>query len=339
MSIVRLSGIATLLLLLLIGCGETEDHSNDRFFLKKQSNFVPEFSAQNAYDLIQDQVDFGPRNPNSEGHQQAKTFLIETLRSYAGQRFVFAQNFQVEGYDESLELTNIIAAFNPNASDRILLAAHWDTRPRAEEDDNSTMQSQPILGADDGGSGVGVLLELARIFSENPPPIGVDILLFDGEDYGHSSDLDKYFLGARHWSANPPVPGYSPRFGILLDMVGGVNAQFPKEGYSRRYANRLVDNIWNVAAELGHDNLFLPQQGGPVADDHLIVNQYAEIPMINIIHYKSDDGRSVEFPIYWHTHNDNMDIISLETLQATGDVLVEVLYNRIPLRQGAPNAN
>jgi glutaminyl-peptide cyclotransferase len=320
----------TSLVFLLSSCNNNPP-ANPRFELKPQNRNVPQFDGQRAFDYIQAQVDIGPRNPNSDGHRIARDYLLTTLRGYAGSNAVFAQDFTADGYDETLQLTNVIAAFNLSSSDRILLAAHWDTRPRAEEDLWEDMQDNPILGADDGGSGVGVLLELARIFSENPPPIGVDIIFFDGEDYGHSHDIDRYFLGARYWSANPPVPGYSPRYGILLDMVGGKGATFPKEGYSRRFAPELTENIWKLAKELGYESLFIQQNGGMVADDHLIVNLETDIQMINIIHYTSD-GNSVVFPPYWHTHNDTMEIISTETLQAVGDVLVELIYNRIPPR-------
>jgi hypothetical protein len=323
-----------LVFILLISCSGNGDEpaSTNRFHLESQGRSTPEFSSQSAYDFIQAQVDFGPRNPNSQGHRLTRNYLIETLREYAGRQFVFAQDFKTDGYDgKILELTNIIAAFNPNATDRILLAAHWDTRPRADEDYDAAKQLEPILGADDGGSGVGVLLELARIMSENPPLIGVDILFFDGEDYGHTSDLHKYFLGARHWAANPPVSGYAPRFGILLDIVGARGATFPKEGYSLRYARSLVNNVWLVASELGYEDIFLDIPGGPVADDHYIVNEYAGIPMINIIHYTSD-GRSVEFPSHWHTHKDTMDVIDIETLQAVGNVITEIVFNRISPR-------
>lgn len=317
---------------MIVACTRGSEHSTEpnRFSLIPQGNPVPEFSGESAYNFIQAQVDFGPRNPNSQGHAQTRDYLIEVLREYAGRQFVFAQHFTADGYDgKTLQLTNIIAAFNPEATDRILLAAHWDTRPRAEEDYNPARRDDPILGADDGGSGVGILLELARLMSQYKPPIGVDILLFDGEDYGHTSDLSKYFLGARYWSANPPVPGYSPRFGILLDIVGSYGATFPKEGYSRRFAPQLVDNVWRVAAELGYEDFFLDLPGGMVADDHYIVNTVAGIPMINIIHFTSD-GRSVEFPSHWHTHMDNMDVIDAETLQAVGDVITEIVFNRIP---------
>lgn len=291
---------------------------------------VPPFNADSAYVFIEKQVQIGPRNPGSAGHLEGRNMLLEIMRNYAGRSSVYAQNFDFVGYEgEEFRLTNIIAAFNPSARDRILLAAHWDTRPRAEEESDNILVHEPILGADDGGSGVAVLLELARIMSENTPAIGVDILLFDGEDYGHESDLDFYFLGARHWSANPPVTGYSPRFGILLDMVGARGATFLQEGFSMRYAPTLVENVWNVADELGYNSFFVKRRGGPVADDHMIVNQVAQIPMINIINYKSPDGQSVEFASHWHTHDDNMDIIDKQTLQAVGDVLVEIIYNRL----------
>ena len=241
---------------------------------------------------------------------------------------MFVQEFQQTVYENDLTMYNIVAALGLQYSDRILLAAHWDSRPRAEEDPDNP--GQPILGADDGGSGVGVLLELARIFSENDLPIGVDIILFDGEDYGEVSDLDNYFLGARHWSNNPPVPGYSPRFGILLDMVGGENAVFYKESYSMRYAPNLVDEIWSIADNKGYDDLFINQRGGAVADDHLIVNRQTDINMINIIHHSVNENGTVQFPPYWHTQNDTMEIIDRSTLQAVGDVLLELIYNRIP---------
>jgi glutaminyl-peptide cyclotransferase len=320
------------LLLFIVACSETKEPQRvSRFDLIDQNNVVPAFNADSAYIFIENQVRFGTREPNSVGHRQTRDYLIGELRRFAGSNAVFAQDFWVEGYNgETLALSNIIAAFNPQATTRILLAAHWDTRPRAEEDADPLRRENPILGADDGGSGVAVLIELARLMSENMPPVGVDILLFDGEDYGTSGDLDRYFLGARHWSLNPPVPGYSPRFAILLDLVGAKGAVFPKEGFSRRYAGPLVHQIWSLAAEMGYSNYFIDVAGPPVADDHMIVNQVAGIPMIDIIHYRTT-GQEIQFPDHWHTHKDNMDIISKETLQAVGDVVTEIIYNRIPL--------
>lgn len=305
--------------------------SGPRLNFEPQGREVPNFNADSAYHFIEQQVEFGPRNPGSEGHQQTKKYLLEKLQSYAGERSVYAQEFTSAGYEgDTLELSNIIAAFNTQSTDRILLSAHWDTRPRAEKDPDNP--EKPILGADDGGSGVGVLMELARTFQENPPPVGVDIVLFDGEDYGKEGDMGKYFLGSRHWAENPPVQGYSPKFGILLDMVGGQNAQFPKEGNSTMFALAVVNELWAIAEEKGYGNLFIDKEGNAISDDHVVVNRILGIPMIDVIrHTPSPDG--AEFAPYWHTHEDDMDIISKETLNGVGHVLMELIYNRVESSQ------
>lgn len=290
---------------------------------------MPEFLADSAYSFIEQQVESGPRTPNSVAHKMTEEFIRKKLQVYAGDRNVFVQNFNEVVYGDTLNLSNIIASFGTQHKDRIVLAAHWDSRPRSENDPENP--ELPVPGADDGGSGVGVLLELARVFSENPLPVGVDIVLFDGEDYGKTSDLEYYFLGSREWGNNPPVPGYSPRFGILLDMVGGKKANFPKEGYSMNYAPSLVNEIWEIARQKGYGQMFSEKQGGPVSDDHVVVQRLTGIPMINIIHYTTDESGKVVFPEYWHTQNDNMDIISMETLNAVGEVLLELIYNRIPV--------
>lgn len=319
-----LSFTILILALLLISC--SDQGANLEF--ERQGRDVPEFNAENAYNFVEEQVEFGPRVPNTNAHRLVKDYLREKLTESAGARNVFVQEFEQTVYGDTLTMFNVLAGFGLQHQDRILLAAHWDSRPRAEED--PVNPNSPIPGADDGGSGVGVLLELARIFSENDLPIGVDIIFFDGEDYGEVSDLEHYFLGARHWSNNPPVPGYNPRFGILLDMVGGENAIFSKESYSMRFAPNLVDEIWSIAESMGYDNLFVNQRGGAVADDHIIVQQQAGIPMINIIHHTVDENGAVQFPPYWHTQNDSMEIIDRATLRAVGDVLLELIYNRIP---------
>ncbi|WP_421774767.1 M28 family peptidase [Gracilimonas sp.] len=312
------------LAILVAGCSGS-DKSGLQFSEKGRE--VPEFNADTAYKFVQQQVDFGPRVPNTEAHRQAEAYFVDKFKEYAGSNAVFVQEFTAEGYDEQLELGNVIAAFNLNTSDRIMLSAHWDSRPRADMD--STRQEEGIVGADDGGSGVAVLLELARMFSKNPPPIGVDIVLFDGEDYGQSGSLEKYFLGSRYWSNNPPVPGYSPRFGILLDMVGAQGARFPKERYSLSYAPNLVEEVWNIAAEKGYGDYFLNEEGAAVSDDHVIVNEQARIPIINIINHSRTPQGNAQFAPHWHTHSDNMEIISRETLQAVGDVMAELIYNRL----------
>lgn len=315
-----------LLVVLLIGCYDTEEQQQ-RLNFEKKGREVPQFSADSAYQFIRKQVDFGPRNPGSPGHAETRDYLAEKLAAYAGSASTFTQAFIARGYNgDSLQLANIIAAFNPAQSDRIMLCAHWDTRPRADKD--SVKTDQPIPGADDGASAVGVLLEIARIFEKNPPPIGVDIVLFDGEDYGREGDTEYYFLGSRHWARNPPVEGYSPRFGILLDMVGGKQARFPKEQYSTQYAPALVNELWSIAGEEGHGALFVDQAGNAISDDHVVINRILGIPTIDIIrHNTSRPGMG--FAPYWHTHNDNLDIIDKNTLQAVGEILMELIYNRL----------
>jgi len=313
------------IILFIAGCS-SEKKPGLQFAPK--GNEVPAFNADSAYTFVEQQVSFGPRNPNTFGHVEVQSFLKNKLGEYAGDEFVFFQRFTHPGYgNDTLRLANIIASFNPYASDRIMLAAHYDTRPRADED--TTNVNNAIPGADDGGSGVAVLLELARIFKNNPPPVGVDIVLFDGEDYGTSGDLPNYFLGSRYWADNPPVQGYNPRFGILLDMVGGNNAFFPKEVNSLQYAPNLVNEVWAIAKEKGYGWLFSEEEGGRVQDDHVIVSEYTNIPMINIINHRRGVNGSVVFADYWHTHRDNMNIISRETLEAVGVVLSELIYNRL----------
>lgn len=314
-------------LILLFGIFSCSSEQGPDIDLDDLGRETPEFSADSAYYFIEKQLSFGPRVPGTPEHVEAKNWKVEQLRNYASGS-VFVQEFSQNVYDRDLDLFNIIAAFNPTATDRILLAAHWDTRPRADQERNPEDRQRPIAGADDGASGVAVLLELARIMKDNPPPIGVDILLFDGEDYGREGDLEYYFLGSRHWVANPPVPGYRPRFGILLDMIGAEGATFPKEKYSMYYAGTIVNQIWDIADELGYGHIFLDQEGAFVLDDHWVVNEQTDIPMLNIINHQTNDAGSI-FPDHWHTHNDDIGIISKEMLQITGHVLIEVLYNRI----------
>ncbi len=301
---------------------------DDKLLFERKGRTVPAFSADSAYHYIEKQVELGPRNPGSRGHQRARDYLFNKLVSLAGSSYVYQQNFIHEGYEQdTLQLTNIVASFNPAARDRIMLCAHWDTRPRADRADKRRLQ--PILGANDGGSGVAVLLEMARLFSQHEPPLGVDIVLFDGEDYGKSGDPGHYFLGSRYWANHPPVDGYQPRFGILLDMVGGTNAQFLKEQYSLTYAPALVDEIWSIAEQKGFSSLFPDRQGARISDDHVIINQILNFPAINIIDHRVKTDGSAEFPPYWHTHRDRLDIIDKRTLKGVGSLLTELIYNRL----------
>lgn len=322
---VKFRNLFFIIFLILIGC-----NSEPGLKFEEQGREVPKFSSDRAYQYIADQLAFGPRVPNSSAHRETVQYLRNHFLDTAGKQFVYVQSFQTEVYGDSLQLYNILASFGTENRDRILLAAHWDSRPKADQDADSLNRQEPIQGADDGASGVAVLMELANIFSENELPVGVDIILFDGEDYGEPSDLDNYFLGSRHWGNNPPVAGYNPRFGILLDMVGGQHAQFPKEGYSMDFAPNLVNEIWAIGREFGHNDLFIDDVGKEIADDHYIVERLTGIPMVNIIHHRISPTGELEFPSYWHTQSDNIEIIDPTVLQAVGDVLLELIYNRIP---------
>ena len=289
---------------------------------------APEFLADSAYFYIQKQVDFGPRVPNTEGHKKTKTWLIEKLAGFGLE--VQSQDFQAKTYDNlTWNLSNIIASYNPSAKKRVLLAAHWDTRRMADKD--TERMNEPIDGANDGGSGVGVLLEIARSISssELKPEIGIDFIFFDGEDDGEPEQANYrnssqiwWCLGSQHWSKNPHRPGYSAYYGILVDLVGAKGARFYREGYSMRYAKNIVNKVWNFASELGYSDFFINRDSPEIIDDHVFVNKDAGIPMINIVEFSPDYG----FGHYHHTHADNMDLIDKRTLKAVGQTVMFTLY-------------
>jgi hypothetical protein len=287
---------------------------------------VPEFDGDSAYAFVQKQVDFGPRVPNSAAHQKCAAWIAAEFRRLGLN--VIEQSFQARHYDgRMLNGVNIIAQYNPQATRRILYAAHWDSRFIADKDDKN--QNKPILGADDGGSGVGVLLEMARTLQNNPVDIGVDFVCFDLEDQGNDADDGKdhsetWCLGAQHWARNLHQPGYMPQFGILLDMVGAKNPRFQKEGVSRTAAPLIVDKVWGLAAAMGYSGNFVNEDGQGITDDHLFVIRYARIPMIDIINRPETTASG--FVEHWHTHDDNMDAIDKNTLKMVGQVCTAVIY-------------
>ncbi len=328
-----------MVLLGLFGCSSDKGKAAREVEIPTKVVDVPGFNADSAYSFIQKQVDFGPRVPNSTAHKKAGDFFVAQFKTYGAQ--VIEQNFEATTYDnQKLYLRNIIASFYPEKKKRILLAAHWDTRPFADKD--VTNPKAAFDGANDGGSGVGVLLEIARVLSvSSPPEVGVDMILFDGEDwgfdsytaerlYGHNTDyklpkgLDSWWcLGSQHWSRNKHVPNYSAYYGILLDMVGAKNALFTKEGASMEYAPGVVEKVWRTASRLGYGHVFINKKEGAITDDHIFVNAIARIPMINIVHYDATEGF---FGDFHHSRKDNMEIISPETLDAVGTTLLTVLY-------------
>lgn len=284
----------------------------------------PTFNPDSAYTYVEKQVSFGPRIPNTKAHKSCGDWLISKLKSYTAD--VLVQSADVTAYTgDKLAIRNIMARFNPKSTNRILLSAHWDTRPYADRD--ASDPKARFDGADDGGSGVGVLLEIARQLSLKKPAAGIDIVLFDGEDYGDSEGgPETYCLGSQHWAKNPMVPGYYAKFGILLDMVGAKGAKFNREGYSMSTAPGTVDLVWNAAQRNGFQNWFLNTQSNPVTDDHYFVHQGTGIPCIDIINYDGSNSSS-GFASHWHTRNDNMSVIDKQTLNAVGQTLLDVVYN------------
>ena len=291
---------------------------------------TPDFKADSAYAFVAQQVAFGPRIPGSEASQNTQRFLVAKLKSYGWT--VTEQPFTAFRYDgKKLQGTNIIAQFQPAIAKRILLAAHWDARSIADKD--SVRKNEPIDAANDGASGVGVLLEIARNLHEtkNKPAVGVDIVLFDLEDHGEPEDYtgehkpNSWALGSQHWAANLVPANYRPYYGILLDMVGGKGAMFPHEGTSMQYAPGIVRSVWATAADLGYSNLFVDQDAFGISDDHTAVNEIAKIQMIDMIDLRASNG-GFEFGSFHHTHADNLENIDKSTLKAVGQTLLQVLY-------------
>ena len=293
----------------------------------------PAFSADSAYAYCKAQCDFGPRTMNSKAHDECGSWIVAKFKQYG--LGVTEQRVTLNGYDGTpLKATNIIASYRPELTERVLLCAHWDTRPWADNDPDSANWRKPVLGATDGASGVAVMLELARLLHSDTTKlaVGVDFVCFDAEDWGvpRWSDVadngDSWALGAQHWSANPHKQGYKARYGILLDMVGGQGAQFWREGMSMQYAPDIVKKVWAAADVVGFGSYFVNQDGGYVTDDHIPVNEKAKIPTIDIVSYYPDCRQSTFGPT-WHTVSDDMEHIDRSTLGAVGQTVVQVLYS------------
>jgi len=291
---------------------------------------VPDFNADSTYSFIKTQVDFGPRVPSTKAHEKCAEWYINKLKSYG--LAVHVQEGTVTDYENrSMKIKNIMGSFNPGSKARIVLFSHWDSRRIA--DDDSVRKNEAIDGADDGASGCGVMLEVARQIAKVSPQIGVDVMFLDAEDTGEPHSLamakhteDAWCLGTQYWTKNLP-PDYHPRFGILLDMVGAKNATFPMEANSMAFASDYVKKIWQEAADIGFSNFFLYTEDGQITDDHFYINRDAKIPTVDIINYNSVTGG---FGSYHHTHADNMSIIDRNTLKGVGQTLLQVIYSEKP---------
>lgn len=291
----------------------------------------PDFNSDSAYNFVKAQADMGPRTPGSKAHEQAANYFEKKFKSYGAE--VIVQKATVTTFDEKKWLAkNIIASFNPENTTRVLLSAHWDSRPFCDYDSAKENLKKACPGVNDGASGVGVLLEIARLISQQKPKIGIDIILWDMEDYGvgkAGSDEgieDDWALGSQYWSKNPHKPGYVAKYGILLDMVGGKNTAFPSESNSVFYAASVKDKVWNTAANLGYGNYFISRPC-EVMDDHIYINKWANIPCIDIIGYRANENKF--FPQH-HTVRDDINTIDKNTLKAAGQTVLEVIYNETP---------
>ena len=316
--------------LFLSCCGQKAATDRHATTVTETKNILssPPFNQDSAYAFVERQVQFGPRVPNTEAHRSCARYLISGLERFGAE--VYVQEVVLTAYnDDRLQASNIIGVFNPGQTRRVLLFAHWDSRPYSDQDPDVNNHLKPIDGADDGASGVGVLLEIARQIGIQGIGIGIDIIFFDAEDYGtpefvNSYKQDAWCLGAQYWAKNPHVPNYKAEYGILLDMVGSKNATFYKETFSMQYAAPVVERVWNTARNIGYGKFFINASGGGVTDDHVYVNSGRGIPSINIINY--DLNTSHRFGSYWHTQQDTMDNIDPETLKAVGQTVLEVIY-------------
>jgi hypothetical protein len=336
--------------LLFISCGNLHKQASDNSVTQMQP-VGPAFNADSAHLFCQQQCDFGPRTMNSKAHDDCAEWIISKFRQFGME--VTPQKTILQGYDgTSLKSTNIIASYRPELTDRILLCAHWDSRPWADNDPDEANWRKPVMAANDGASGVAVMLEIARLLgterSQNGDSIsqnnhtsqssvlssllGVDFICFDTEDYGFpqwettSDPGNTWALGSKYWAANLHKDGYTARFGILLDMVGGQGAQFYQEIMSKHYAGSIVDKVWQAASVVGYGSFFPKKEGTGVTDDHIPVNTIAKIPCIDIIPYHPDCQQS-SFGPTWHTVNDDMAHIDKSTLRAVGQTIIQVLFS------------
>jgi len=329
----KIHALFIFLLFLMTSCGARIIKAPEESEVKVT---VPSFDTDSAFKYIEEQTIFGPRVPNTKAHELCREYLVSSMKKFGAK--VFEQKADLKAWDGSiLKSTNIIASFQTENPNRVLLCAHWDSRPWADNDPDKSNWHKPIIGANDGASGVGVLMEIARKLGietakkGNLPNVGIDIIFFDSEDYGTpqfssaKDNDDNWCLGTQYWAKNPHVKGYKAKYGILLDMVGGKAATFKWDYFSGNYAQQILQQTWEKAASLGYNGYFKSEQGGAITDDHVFINKLAKIPCIDIIDY-DPDSKSGFLP-YWHTLDDTMKNIDKSTLKAVGETLIQLIYS------------
>ena len=289
--------------------------------LSSCNNAVPNFDKGNAFRYLVEQCEFGPRNPGSNGYKQCLDYLQKTLSGFADT--ILLQPFVLDDFvnEKSYDLTNIIARFKVGAPQQLLIGAHWDTRPWADEDPDTEKRNDPIIGANDGASGVAVILELARILNASPPPIGITLVLFDAEDMGRSGTPKSYAQGSLAFAKDLPIE--KPDEAIILDMIGDAELHIPIERNSYRQNRQLVKKLWTMAEELSLD-AFESRIVYTLYDDHVPLWAEARIPAIDIIDFNYPNS----YANYWHTTQDLPENCSAESLGQVGTLLVHYIYGR-----------
>ena len=296
---------------------------------------APQFCADSAMAHVRAQCAFGPRTPNSQAHELCADWIVAQFESVGAS--VEQQCTTLQGYDGTdYACRNIIAHVNPDLIDRVVIGAHYDSRLWADHDPNPANHHSPVLAANDGASGVAVMLEMARCIASMPLSVGVDFVCFDLEDQGtpewakeedevEESPTGYWCLGSKYWAEQMVMQGYQARYGVVLDMVGGRDASFAIEGYSKQVAVTLVNMVWHLADQLGFGNFFPIKDGGYLMDDHIPMNSIAHIPTIDIVP-NVPSGRS-SFGEAWHTVSDTPEHINPEAMRAVGQTLLQLLYN------------
>jgi len=314
-----------LIALSFLSCANTSTNNKaeNKIIVPTEKINIPDFNADSAYQFIEKQLAFGPRVPESKAHKLCGDYLEKSLKRFTPN--VIRQDFQTRLANKTIvNGTNFIASFLPEKKNRILLCAHWDSRPFADRDPDESKHNTPIDGANDGASGVGVLLEIARQLSFQNTNVGIDILFFDVEDSGDYGSNDSWALGAQYWAKNTHIPNYRARFGILLDMVGAANPYFAKESTSRQYAPDILKKVWATANKIGYGTYFVDANTGGILDDHVYINQILSIPTIDIIHY--NDQTTSGFFEHWHTTKDDLNSIDKFSLKVVGQTVITVIY-------------
>lgn len=280
------------------------------------------FSGDEAFHYLTIQTDLGPRNPGSPGHEKLQNWLISQGNTYGDTVIIQAFTGNDPFNNKKVALKNILVRYNPAKKNRVMLSAHYDTRPVADHDPDPQLQKLPILGANDGASGVAVLVGIMHHLKKNPHNLGVDIMFWDGEDLGRKEHAEEFCQGSRYYSYHVIEP--SPKEGILIDMIGDAELEIFFESQSMQYHPDLEYRIFELARELGFGNIFIPKLLTSVYDDHVPLNLIAGIPTIDLIDFRYPNA----YENYWHTQEDLPDKCSPESLEIIGTLLIEYLENR-----------